>query len=448
MTLMNKVTADTRIDAAWVVTVDEHNRVLENHSIISAGGTIIECIPHADAEIRYPDLAAIDRRSSIAMPGLINSHTHLGMHYLKGLADDMPLMEWLENHIWRIEGQLLSPEFVANGTRHALAESILGGVTCVNDMYFYPDTVANTCIECGVRAVVGAPIMQLATRWASTIDEYFDRAIAVHDKFRDHPTIDTAFAPHAPYTVPVSALEKIATLSAELEALVHMHVHETKAEVQDYIKKEGVRPIARLHEVGLLNPYMIAVHLTQLEQDEITLLAQTGTSAIHCPESNLKLASGFCPAANLVATGVNTAVGTDSAASNNDVDMFGEMRSAALLAKAVSGDASSIPATDAIRMATINGAKALGLDTQTGSLEAGKKLDLICIEPDLTMLPLYDVSSHIAYCANRERVTDVWVDGKALLSDKRFTQLDLEEVKYAAAQWQRKITAIQKPAAI
>ncbi|MEE9332713.1 MAG: TRZ/ATZ family hydrolase [Granulosicoccaceae bacterium] len=434
-------TADCRIDAAWVLTADARNSVLENHSVISAGGTIVECLPYAAADQRYPDLPIIDRRSSIAMPGLVNAHTHLGMHYLKGLADDKPLMEWLENFIWPIEGKLLSSEFVAASARHGLAESIAGGVTCVNDMYFFPDTVAQTCIDCGLRAVVGAPIMQMATPWASSLDECFDRAIGVHDHFRDHPTISTAFAPHAPYTVPVSALEKIATLSAELEAHVHMHVHETEAEVLNYIKAEGVRPLARLFEVGLINPYMIAVHLTQLTGDEISLLAQNGSSAIHCPESNLKLASGFCPAASLAKAGVNTALGTDSAASNNDLDMFGEMKTAALLAKAVSGDASALPAIDAIRMATINGAKAIGLAEQTGSLEAGKQLDMICIEPDISMQPMYDVASHVVYCANRERVTDVWVAGNALLSEKRFTQLDVNEISQTASHWQQKISA-------
>jgi len=433
--------ADTRIDAGWVVTVDASNKVLENHSIISAGGTIVECIPHATADQRYPDLPVIDRRSCIAMPGLINAHTHLGMHYLKGFADDKPLMEWLDNHIWPVEAKWLSAEFVAASTRHGLAESIAGGVTCVNDMYYFPDTVAQACVDCGVRAVIGAPIMQRATPWAGGLDEYFDRAIAVHDSFRDHPTINTAFAPHAPYTVPVSALEKIATLSAELEAMVHMHVHETETEVLDYIKSKGTRPIARLFEIGLINPYMMAVHLTQLTDDEINLLADNGTHAIHCPESNLKLASGFCPTASLAKGGVNIALGTDSAASNNDLDMFGEMKTAALLAKAVSGDASALPAIDAIRMATINGATALGLDLQTGSLEAGKQLDMICIEPDISMQPMYDIASHIVYCANRERVSDVWVNGNALLTDNRFTHINPNDISDTAKHWQQKISA-------
>jgi len=436
--------ADSRIDTAWVMTVDASNTVLENHSIISAGGTIVECLPHADADQRYPDLPIIDRRSSIAMPGLINAHTHLGMHYLKGFADDKPLMDWLEKHIWPIEAKLLTADFVAASTRHGLAESIAGGVTCVNDHYYFPDTVAQACVDCGVRAVVGAPIMQMATPWASSLDEYFDRAIAIHDRFRDHPTISTAFAPHAPYSVPVSALEKIATLSAELETMVHMHVHETEKEVLDYIKEKGARPIARLFEMGLINPYMMAVHLTQLTDEEINLLAENGTHAIHCPESNLKLANGFCPSANLAKGGVNIALGTDSAASNNDLDMFSEMKTAALLAKAVSGDATAIPAVEAIRMATINGARAMGLDSQIGSLEAGKQLDMICIEPDISMQPMYDVASHLVYCANRERVSDVWVNGNALLTDHRFTQIDINDISDAAKQWQRKIsTSIQ-----
>ncbi len=439
---MNNMTdkkADLRIDAGWVITVDEHNSVLEKHSIVSSNGEIIDCLPTTEADQRYKGLQTIDRRSGIAMPGLINAHTHLGMHYLKGLADDKPLMEWLEHHIWPAEGRLLSKDFVADGSRHALAESIAGGVTCVNDMYFYPDTVAQTCIECGVRGVVGSPIMQIPTPWASSLDEYFDRALQVHDHYRDHPTVHTAFAPHAPYTVPVATLEKIATLSAELESLVHMHVHETETEVLDYIKAEGKRPIARLNEIGLLNPYMIAVHLTQLTDDEISLFAQNGVSAIHCPESNLKLASGFCPTANLVSAGVNTAIGTDGAASNNDLDMFGEMRTAALLAKAVARDASALPAAQVIRMVTMNAARALGLDAQIGSIEKGKQLDVICLEPDLSLQPMYDAASHVVYCATRDHVSDVWVAGETLLKARQFTKLDVSAISHKASEWQGKV---------
>ncbi len=309
-------------------------------------------------------------------------------------------------------------------------------------MYFYPDSVAQTCIECGVRGVVGAPIMQIPTPWASSLDEYFDRALQVHDRYRDHATVHTAFAPHAPYTVPVSTLEKIATLSAELESLVHMHVHETETEVLDYIKTQGARPIARLNEIGLLNPYMIAVHLTQLTDDEINLFAKNGVNAIHCPESNLKLASGFCPTAKLANAGVNIAIGTDGAASNNDLDMFGEMRTAALLAKAVAKDAAALPAAQTIRMVTINAAQALGLDSQIGSIEIGKQLDVICIEPDLSMQPMYDAASHIVYCAHRDRVSDVWVAGEALLRNRQFTQLDVSAISQKAGEWQQQIAGV------
>ncbi len=436
----NAMTADLRIDAGTVITVDKQNRVLDEHSVIAAGGLIVDCIPTVDADKQFPDLKKLDRRDCILMPGLINAHTHLGMHYLKGLADDKPLMDWLENHIWPAEGKLLSKEFVAAGTRHALAESIASGVTCVNDMYFYPDVVAEICIESGMRATVGAPIMQIPTAWASSLDEYFDRALQVHDRYRDHAMISTAFAPHAPYTVPVPTLEKIATLSAELESLVHMHVHETASEVIDYLKQGGKRPIAQLHEIGLLNPYMIAVHLTQLEDREIELFADTGVNAVHCPESNLKLASGFCPATKIAAANVNMALGTDGAASNNDLDMFGEMRTAALLAKGVSGDAAALPAADVIRMATMNAATALGLEEQIGSLEAGKQLDMICIQPDLSMQPLYDTPSHIVYCANRERVTDVWVAGEQLMTERTLTKIDLGELSRNAKQWRDRVT--------
>ena len=433
---------DARIDAGWVLTVDSDNTVLREHAVIVSNGRISDCLPWADAGQRYPNLPVVDRRQAILMPGLINAHTHLAMNLMRGFADDLPLMSWLQDYIWPVEARILSHDYVRDGTDLALAESLLGGVTTVNDMYFFSDAVADACQSAGIRATVGLIILDFPTAWAQTSDEYFERGLALHDRLRGNTRIRPALAPHAPYTVSRKPLERIAMLSAELDLPVHMHVHETADEVRDFVARHGVRPIARLHEIGLLNPALLAVHLTQLEAAEITLLADNGVHALHCPESNMKLASGFCPVAELEKAGVNIAVGTDSASSNNDLDLLGEMRTAALLAKAVSGDAACIPAADAIRMITINAARALGIDNEVGSLEIGKAADMITIEPDITMLPMYDVASHIAYSTSRDRVRDAWVAGQALMLDRQLLTLDVEKLSVRAHEWSAQISGL------
>lgn len=423
------------VEAGWLITMNEHLQVLRHSSLVVEDGRITACLPWADALTRYPDLAVHDRRTGILMPGLINAHTHLAMSLLRGFADDKPLKEWLEQHIWPAEAAHMSPEFVRDGTELALAECLLCGVTTVNDMYFFPDVTAAACRAAGMRAMAGLLILDFPTAWAKSPDEYFRRALALHDRLIDDPLVNTAFAPHAPYTVSQASLERIAILSAELDIPVHMHVHETVDEVHDFEQTHGVRPIVRLDEIGLLNTSLLAVHLTQLTEQEIARLAETGVQAIHCPESNLKLASGISPVSAMLEAGVNIAVGTDGAASNNDLDLLAELRTAAFLAKMSSHNAATLPAARALRMVTIDAARALGMDDQIGSLEPGKAADCIVFEPDLGMLPIYDVMAQLVYTQSSHTITDVWVAGQHLLKERQLLTLDADKLRYNAQKW-------------
>ena len=335
----------------------------------------------------------------------------------------------------------MSETFVKDGTDLAIAEMILGGTTCFNDMYFFPDITAQQAIHHGIRATVGMIVIDFPSVWAQDSDEYIEKGLALHEQLRLSDLCSTTFAPHAPYTVSDEPLQKIKTLADELELPIHIHLHETLHEVEQAQTQTGQRPLQRLYDLGLVNPSLIAVHMTQLTDEEISLFAESGAHIVHCPESNLKLASGFCQVARCLAAGINVALGTDGAASNNDLDMFGEMRTAALLGKAVAGDASAIPAMTALRMATINGAKALGLDAICGSLSIGKAADVIAIDLNtLETQPLYCPVSQIVYAASRQQVTDVWVAGKQLLKQRQLTTVNIDDLKAKIAVWQQRLS--------
>ncbi|HEB87146.1 MAG TPA: TRZ/ATZ family hydrolase, partial [Gammaproteobacteria bacterium] len=376
----------------------------------------------------------------VLMPGFINAHGHAAMSLMRGLADDLPLMDWLDNHIWPAENKWISPEFVHHGSLLACAEMIKSGTTCFNDMYFFPDETARAAEHAGMRAVVGLIVLDFATAWARDSDEYLQKGIALHDQLNGNSLISTAFAPHAPYTVSDEPLSRIATYAEELDIPIHIHLHETAFEVQASVEKFGLRPIERLQKLDLLSPGLLAVHMTQLEKEDIPLLAETGVHVVHCPESNLKLASGFCPVQALIEAGVNVALGTDGAASNNDLDMLGELRSAALLGKAVSGNASAVPAMQALRMATLNGARALGLEEETGSLKPGKAADMIAIDlSGVDTQPVYHPQSQVVYAASRHCIRDVWVAGKQLLRDGELTTLNSTAILEHAHEWKEKL---------
>lgn len=426
----------------WIVTVDGDDTVLEDHAVIIRDGRIVEILPDADCTRRYPDSVPERLPGHALIPGLVNAHTHAPMTLLRGLADDMPLMEWLQEHIWPAEAQWVDESFVQAGVDLALAEMLLGGTTCFQDMYFFPEVSARHAADAGMRAVVGMIVLDFPTPYADGPDGYFEKGLALHDTYGRHPLISTTFAPHAPYTVSDGPLERVRTYADELDVPIHMHVHETQAECSLAVEATGERPLARLERLGLLSPSMLAVHMTALTDDEIDLLARTGTQVIHCPEANLKLASGFCPVHRLAGAGINVALGTDGAASNNDLDLFGEMRTAALLAKGVAGDATALPARAALRMATVNGARALGLDDCIGSIEAGKAADLVAVNLDTPATqPVYDAVSQLVYAAGRQDVRRVWVAGRELVRDGRLTGLDARAISERARSWRDRIAA-------
>ena len=438
-------TVDTLIHARWVIPVDHKQSVLEHHSIAITGGKITDILETEKAEKKYTaeHIRILDQHAII--PGLINAHAHSAMSLMRGVADDLPLMTWLEEHIWPAEAQCVNEQFVSDGTQLAIAEMIKSGTTTFADMYFFPNIVAKEARSAGMRASVGLIAIDFPTVWAQNADEYISKGVALHDEYKNDPLISTMFAPHAPYTVSDGPLEKIRSLAAELDIPTQMHVHETAGEVAMAEEQTGKRPLSRLYDMGLLTPEFMAVHMTELNDEEIKILKQTKTHVVHCPESNMKLASGICPTAKLLKSGINVALGTDGAASNNDLDMLGEMRSAALLAKVSSGDATALDAYSVLKMATLNGAKALGLDDVTGSLKKGKAADIAAINLNhLSTQPVYCPVSQIVYAASREQITDVWVNGKALLKDKQLTGFNEQHLLQAAQQWQSKVAAAQK----
>ena len=435
---------DLLIEAGLVVPVEPHGVVLEDHAVAIRGGAIVAVLPVADARRRFHAAQTVSRPDGVLIPGLVNAHVHNPMTLLRGVADDLPLMEWLQGHIWPLEAQLVGPEFVADGVELAIAEMLRGGTTCCNENYFFPDVQAATYKRHGFRARVGLPIIDFPSAWARSDDEYFDRATEVHDQWRTDPLVATAFAPHAPYTVSDGSFERIRMLSDQLDLPVHCHVHETAHEVAESQQKFGQRPLARMDRLGLVNDRLIAVHMTQLTDAEIALCAERGVSVAHCAESNLKLASGFCPVAKLHRAGVNVAVGTDGAASNNDLDMFGEMRSAALLAKGVAGDASAFDAAAALRAATLGGAKALGFDHLVGSIEPGKQADLACVDlGQIETQPLHHVISQLAYACGRQHVSDVWIAGEAKLREQVLVDMDPAALVANARQWRQRIAVLK-----
>ncbi|MDX1346358.1 MAG: TRZ/ATZ family hydrolase, partial [Sedimenticolaceae bacterium] len=439
---MEKRSADSLIHARWIIPVSGNERLLDHHSVAIKDGDIIDILPTAKAREAYEAVKQTSLDSHVLIPGLVNTHTHAAMSLFRGLADDLPLMTWLNEHIWPAEQRWIGEQFVTDGTRLAIAEMIRGGTTCFNDMYFFPDITAAVARQEGIRATVGLIVFDFPSAWGDGPDDYINKGLALHDKYRNDELISTAFAPHAPYTTSDAPLGRIRMLADELDIQVHMHVHESRDEIIGSLEQYGMRPLERLHKLGMVGPQLMAVHMTQLTDEEILLCAESGLHVVHCVESNLKLASGFTPVEKLREAGINIALGTDGAASNNDLDMFGEMRTASLVAKAVGKSAQGMPALDSLRAATLNGAIALGIEERTGSIEKGKAADLVAINLDHpATTPVYDPVSLLVYSASRDQVSDVWVNGRQLLRDGKHTSLDIAAVKHQATYWKTRIAA-------
>ena len=425
---------------SWLVPVEPAGVVLQDHGLGIRDGRIAFIGPREEA-LRQSATEVRELPGMLLSPGLINAHGHAAMTLFRGLADDLPLMTWLEQHIWPAEGRWVDEAFVSDGTDLAIAEQLLGGITCFSDMYFYPRVACERVNLSGMRAQITVPVLDFAIPGARDTDEALHLGIELFGDMRHHPRISIAFGPHAPYTVSDENLQKVRVLADEMDAAIHMHVHESADEVRQALEHSGERPLARLARLGLLGPRFQAVHMTQVDETDIALLVENNCTVVHCPESNLKLASGFCPVERLWQAGVNVAIGTDGAASNNDLDLLGETRTAALLAKAVAGSATALDAHRALRMATLNGARALGLDEHIGSLQLGKAADITAFDlSGLAQQPIYDPVSQLIYASNRDCVRHVWVEGRQLLDDRRLTSLDPASVHASAVQWGQRIS--------
>ncbi len=437
---------DCIVSAKWIIPVVPAGKVFRDCSLVINQGRIESIHPTDGVLQEYSPRQHIDLPQHVLMPGLVNAHTHAAMSLLRGYADDQPLMRWLKDHIWPAEKRWVDSDFVHDGTQLALAEMLRTGTTCFSDMYFFPEVTAAAVHHAGLRAQITFPVMDFPSNWAKDADDYIHKGLMLRDDYRSHSRIRIGFGPHAGYTVADGALKRIAILAEELQAPVQIHLHETATEVLQAVDATGVRPIERLLDLGVLTPLTQCVHMTQLSDRDLELLQQSGASVIHCPESNLKLASGICPVQRLLDLGINVALGTDGAASNNDLDMFGEMTTAALLGKVAAHDATALPALQILHMATLGGAKVLGLDGQIGSLEAGKAADVIAVRLDDTdTAPLYDLISHLIYSNRRSRVTHAWVDGKILLQDGQLTTWNSAEPRSRALLWQDRIKPPAEP---
>ncbi len=431
---------DLLIEARWIIPVEPKGVVLENHALAVDRGHIVGLTPITEAEAHFAPEQRVSLPGHVLMPGLVNLHTHAAMTLLRGYADDLPLMRWLEEKIWPAEAKHVSANFVRDGTLLAAAEMLRGGVTCCNDMYFFPEASIEAMQRVGMRAAIGIITIEFPTAYATDSDDYLNKGLAVRDRYRDAPLISFCLAPHAPYSVSDRSFERIATLAAQLDLPVHIHMHETADEVDNSLRQHGVRPLERLRRFGLLGPGLIAVHGVHLNGEDIDLLAAHGSSIAHCPTSNMKLASGGAPIAAALAKGVRVGLGSDGAASNNRLDLFQEMRHAGLLGKLVSGDAAALDAHSLLRMATLEGAAALGLDDKIGSLVSGKAADLCAVRLDDWMLqPCFDPVSHLIYVAGRENVSHVWVAGKPVVSSGQLHDIDVTTLIEIAALWQNAI---------
>lgn len=440
MTADTITAADIRINARWLIPVQPFGVVLEHQAVILQGSRIAAVMPQTEADKAYRTRETVNLNDHVVLPGLINLHGHTAMSLFRGMADDLPLMTWLNDHIWPAEGKFVSEQFVLDGSRLAMAEMLRTGTTTFSDMYFFPEITAQAAHDVGMRAQVCFPLMDMPTVWGSGPEEYLSKGAALIDQWRNDDYIMPAIGPHAPYTVSDQPLRSAVELSAQTGAAIQLHLHETAFEVEDAIKNSGKRPLARMAELGVLGSNTQCVHMTQIDDSDMALLASSGAHIVHCPESNLKLASGLCPVQKLIDHGINVTIGTDGAASNNDLDLFGELKTAAMIAKVVAGDASALSAHRALEMATMNGARALGRDHELGSLVAGKLADLIAVDlSDPYLQPVYDPASHLVYSNHGRAVSHSWIHGVPQLQDGRLTRIDVPDLMLRVRDWRQQI---------
>lgn len=435
---------DTLIVAGWCLPVDNEDSTLRDHAVVITDGCIVDVLPVADARQQYTAGALVERPDHVLIPGLVNAHTHAAMTLFRGFGDDLPLVRWLQESIWPAERRHVSAEMVRDGTRHALAEMLSYGVTCFSDQYFFPEVVAEEADKAHLRAVVATPVFDTQTAWADNATDCLQKGADLHDRYADHSLVCAAFAPHSTSVLSDETFAALRVMCDQLDSSVQIHLHESAIELASEVQKTGLRPLERLRRLGMVNSTLLAIHAVHLDEAEIALCADNGVNIVHCPRSNLKLASGIANVTAYQKAGITVGLGTDGAASNNELDLLGEMRSAALLAKAAAADAAALPAPAALRMATLDGARALGLDDKIGSLQKGKWADIACIDlSTLNSQPLYDAASQLVYTAQATQVSDVWVAGRHLVNDGRLRYLDVAEIVSRSGEWRDRITATQ-----
>lgn len=440
MTAETITAADIRINARWLIPIEPANAVLDHQAVLIQGDRIAAVVPQEEADARFRAKETIDLPHHVVLPGLINMHGHAAMSLFRGMADDLPLMTWLNDHIWPAEGAFVSEAFVADGTQLAMAEMLRTGTTTFSDMYFFPEIVSQLVRDTGMRAQVCFPLLDFPTPWGTGPDEYLSKGESFIRQWQGDPYIIPGIGPHAPYTVSDEPLTRAVALAAKTGAPIQIHLHETAFEVADALEQNGQRPTARMAELGVLGPTTQCVHMTQIDDSDMQLLARTGAQVIHCPESNLKLASGLSPIQKFREAGINVAIGTDGAASNNDLDLFGELGTAAMLAKLVANDASALSAHEALEMATIRGAQALGRAHELGSLEAGKLADIIAVDlGDPFLQPVYDPASHLVYSNHGRQVSHSWINGVPQVQEGKLTRIDVPDLMLRVQGWADRI---------
>jgi len=439
----NKKIASIIISASWIFTSNIEGQLLSDYSVVIENDKIIDLIPQSKVFDEYEANDIYQLTDHILIPGLINTHTHAAMSLFKGFADDLPLQDWLNRHIWPAEKEFVNASFVKDGSILALSEMIRSGVTTFNDMYFFPDATAQAVKELGIRSNIGLVVLDFPTNYATDPEDYLFKGFEFRDKWRNEKLITTSIAPHAPYSVSDEALSLINTYSEELGLSIHTHLHETQWEIDDSIDKYGITPIQRLNNLGIIGPSLVAAHCVYLNDQDINILAKNKVSIVYNPTSNMKLGSGIADVAKMLKKNLNVSLGTDSSASNNRLDIMEEMRLAALLIKGSTKLPELIPAKDAIKLATINGAKALGLDSIIGSIEKNKKADLVAIDLNtIENQPIYNPLTTLVYSSSRSDVSYVWIDGQIKLKDKKLVNVDEERIKQLAKKWQIKIKKI------
>ena len=426
----------------FIQNVDTRPTLIHGKVIVVSKGEIVDLCNLNESREKYQPENIVNLKDHILIPGLVNAHNHLSMSLMRGIADDLPLMEWLQNHIWPTETKFVGPDFVKDGAMLAIAEMFLTGTTTSSDMYFFPGDVSDAFLKAGMRGQLVTPILDFPTNYAQNIDEYVKKAIVLAEKYGDSPLIDIGFGPHAPYTVSDESFKKIIKANEKLNLPIQIHLHETKGECEESLKNFGMRPMERLNKLGLFDFDVQCVHMTQMNEEEVELSLSKSLSIIHCPESNMKLASGICPVPKLLSKGVNVALGTDGAASNNDLNLLGEMKTAALLGKVNELDPTVCNAEEIFLMATLGGAKALGLEDKVGEIKVGKRADIVAIKEDglIDSFPNYNFLSNLIYSQSSQKVDSVWIDGKRVLEEGSLITLQKSELLTKTRAWQEKLS--------